>query len=139
MARPRTDDEPFLRPKPSGIFEVIWYKKRNRRRKTTGTRCHATAQAMIPNIVLSGTKPSLGAEAQSNPEASYRVVKMKLGSKGKKKDKTTVIFNPRVTMTSHPHYFDTNSHPISPATSDFSLRKGHEYEAGRELCYETEV
>ena len=41
-------------------------------------------------------------EAQSNPEAFYRVEKMKFGGKGKNKDKTTVVYNPRITMTNIP-------------------------------------
>ncbi len=41
-------------------------------------------------------------DVQSNPEAFYRVDKMKLSGKGKNKDKTTVIYNPRITMTNIP-------------------------------------
>jgi predicted helicase len=44
----------------------------------------------------------LAPEAQSNPEAFYRVEKMKFGGKGKAKDKTTVHYNPRITMTGIP-------------------------------------
>jgi len=41
-------------------------------------------------------------EAQSDPEAFYRVEKMKFGGKSKDKDKTTVLYNPRITMTNIP-------------------------------------
>ena len=37
-----------------------------------------------------------------NPETFYRVEKMKWGGKGKDKDKTTVHYNPRITMTGIP-------------------------------------
>lgn len=37
-----------------------------------------------------------------DPEAFYRVEKMKYGGKGKDKDKTTVHYNPRITMTGIP-------------------------------------
>jgi predicted helicase len=37
-----------------------------------------------------------------NPKAYYRVEKMKFGGKGKNKDQTTVIYNPRITMTEIP-------------------------------------
>ena len=37
-----------------------------------------------------------------DPETFYRVVKMKFGGKGKDKDKTTVHYNPRITMTGIP-------------------------------------
>ncbi len=37
-----------------------------------------------------------------NPETFYRVEKMKFGGKGKAKDKTTVHYNPRITMTGIP-------------------------------------
>ena len=41
-------------------------------------------------------------EAQSDPKAFYRVEKMKFGGKGKNKDKTTVLYNPRITMNNIP-------------------------------------
>ena len=41
-------------------------------------------------------------EAQNDPEAFYRVEKMKFGGKSKDKDKTTVLYNPRITMTNIP-------------------------------------
>lgn len=37
-----------------------------------------------------------------NAETFYRVEKMKFGGKGKNKDKTTVHYNPRITMTGIP-------------------------------------
>ena len=37
-----------------------------------------------------------------NPEKFYRVEKMKFGGKGKEKDKTTVHYNPHITMTQIP-------------------------------------
>jgi len=37
-----------------------------------------------------------------DPETFYRVEKMKWGGKGKAKDKTTVHYNPRITMTGIP-------------------------------------
>lgn len=37
-----------------------------------------------------------------NPEAFYRVEKMKFGGKGKNKDKTTVHYNPNITLTQIP-------------------------------------
>ena len=37
-----------------------------------------------------------------DPEAYYRVEKMKFGGKGKAKDKTTVHYNSRITMTGIP-------------------------------------
>lgn len=40
-------------------------------------------------------------------------------------------------FTNHPHYFDNDARVLSPATSDFSLREGHQYIAGRELQYQT--
>ena len=44
----------------------------------------------------------LAPEAQSNPEAFYRVTKMKFGGKGKAKDKTTVHYNTHITITGIP-------------------------------------
>ena len=41
-------------------------------------------------------------EARSDPKAFYRVEKMKFGGTGKDKDKTTVLYNPRITMTNIP-------------------------------------
>ena len=34
-----------------------------------------------------------------DPKAFYRVEKMKFGGKGKAKDQTTVIYNPRITLS----------------------------------------
>ena len=42
-------------------------------------------------------------------------------------------------FTNHPHYFDNDFRPLSPATSDFSLREGHQYVGGRELRYQTQT
>lgn len=41
-------------------------------------------------------------EAQADPVKFYRVKKMKLGGKGKTKDRTTVIYNDRITMQNIP-------------------------------------
>lgn len=41
-------------------------------------------------------------EADADPVKFYRVTKMKFGGKGKNKDKTTVIYNDRITMQSIP-------------------------------------
>ena len=41
-------------------------------------------------------------EAQADPAKFYRVKKMKLGGKGKTKDRTTVIYNDRITMQNIP-------------------------------------
>lgn len=41
-------------------------------------------------------------EAQTDPVKFYRVKKMKLGGKGKTKDRTTVIYNDRITMQNIP-------------------------------------
>lgn len=40
-------------------------------------------------------------------------------------------------FTDHPHYFDNNFKALSAATSDFSLREDHHYQAGHELQYQT--
>ncbi|MFT7137172.1 MAG: hypothetical protein ACI80I_003183, partial [Akkermansiaceae bacterium] len=40
-------------------------------------------------------------------------------------------------VTDHPHYFDNSFRPHSAKASDFSLRDGHRYEAGRVLSYKT--
>ncbi len=37
-----------------------------------------------------------------DPQAFYRVTKMKYGGKGREKDKTTVIYNPHITLTEIP-------------------------------------
>lgn len=42
-----------------------------------------------------------------------------------------------ILVTDHPHYYDVNFRPHSAKTSDFSLREGHRYEAGRILSYKT--
>ena len=41
-------------------------------------------------------------EAQADPVAFYRVKKMKFGGRGREKDKTTVIYNARITMENIP-------------------------------------
>ena len=41
-------------------------------------------------------------EAEADPVKFYRVKKMKFGRKGKEKDKTTVIYNDRITMQNIP-------------------------------------
>lgn len=41
-------------------------------------------------------------EAQADPVKFYRVKKMKLGGKGREKDRTTVIYNDRITMQNIP-------------------------------------
>ena len=41
-------------------------------------------------------------EAEANPKEFYCVKKMKFGGKGKEKDRTTVIYNDRITMQNIP-------------------------------------
>jgi predicted helicase len=53
-------------------------------------------------VVIAEGDLRLATEAQTDPETFYRVVKMKFGGKGKVKDKTTVHYNPKITMTGIP-------------------------------------
>lgn len=53
-------------------------------------------------VVIAEGDLRLATEAQSDPETFFRVTKMKFGGKGKDKDKTTVHYNPKITMTGIP-------------------------------------
>ncbi|MGB0903108.1 type ISP restriction/modification enzyme, partial [Halocynthiibacter sp.] len=64
---------------------------------------HVNYESVEPYMVtFSEGSHDLIPDAQSNAKAFYRVEKMKFGGKGKNKDKTTVIYNPRITMTNIP-------------------------------------
>ena len=53
-------------------------------------------------VVIAEGDLRLATEAQTDPETFYRVTKMKFGGKGKDKDKATVHYNPKITMTGIP-------------------------------------
>ena len=64
---------------------------------------HVNYETVEPYLVTYAEGSQLLAtDADKDPVAYYRVEKMKFGGKGKAKDKTTVHYNPRITMTGIP-------------------------------------
>ncbi|SIS97645.1 Phage integrase family protein [Roseivivax lentus] len=64
-----SDNTPYLRRKPSGIYEIVWYQDGVRKRRTTGLRDISMAKFALPQILENTTQHRLG----RNPNLSQLI------------------------------------------------------------------